>query len=101
MPPRSVGVMTVLGEKDAILHIWINPNTATKRTRNRVKEGGPLFQFFENKNRDGEILLRSEKTGWYGWLPLTEIGFQLIAGKLDKVEVEKNQSHSKKQKESE
>lgn len=53
--------------------VKINPGAASKRTRNRVKEGGPEFDFFENINRPGWLLLRSPKTGWFGWLPLEEI----------------------------
>jgi len=82
-------VIASLGEKDAILHVWVNSNAASKRTRKRIKECGPLFEFIKNENRDGEILLRSEKTGWFGWLPLREIGFQLIAGELGRATVEK------------
>ena len=53
--------------------VKINHHAASARTRNRVKEGGPEFDFFENGNRPGWILLRSPKTGWFGWLPLDEI----------------------------
>lgn len=53
-------------------------NTATKRTRNRVKEGGPVFEFFDNAHaRPGELLLRSPKTQWLGWLPISEIDWKL------------------------
>jgi hypothetical protein len=53
--------------------VTINHNAATKRTRNRVKEGGPSFEFFDNTNRPDSILLRSPKTGWFGWLPKSEV----------------------------
>ena len=76
-------MITSLDKKDAILHVWVNSNAASKRTRKRIKECGPLFEFIKNETRDGEILLRSEKTGWFGWLPLREIGFQLIAGEIN------------------
>jgi hypothetical protein len=60
-------------ESQGAVRVKINPNTACKRTRNRVKENGPLFEWFDNSNRPGEILLRGPLTGWFGWLPLDEI----------------------------
>ena len=58
--------------------VTINHNAATKRTRNRVKEGGPVFEFFDNAYaRPGELLLRSPKTQWLGWLPIDEIDWKL------------------------
>jgi hypothetical protein len=71
LPQRAVGL--VLPGPAGCMRVKINPNTATKRTRNRVKEGGPEFDFFDNKNRADSILLRSPKTGWFGWLPLNEV----------------------------
>lgn len=62
----------------ATVVVAINHNAATKRTRNRVKEGGPNFEFFENTNRPDSILLRSPKTGWFGWLPKSEIVWELV-----------------------
>lgn len=56
-----------------ILKIAINPNKASKRTRNRVKEAGGAFIYHKNSNRPGSILLKSQNTGWFGWLPLDEI----------------------------
>jgi hypothetical protein len=61
---------------DGNVHVKINHSTASKRTRNRVREGGPEFQYFINTNRIDSILLRSEKTGWMGWLPLSEIAWE-------------------------
>ena len=58
---------------ESTVRVAINPNAASKRTRNRVKEGGPEFERFKNDARAGEVLLRSKKTGWFGWLPLNEI----------------------------
>lgn len=60
-------------EASRVIKLRINPNTASKRTRNRVKESGPEFELFKNDARSGEVLLRSRKTGWFGWLPLREI----------------------------
>jgi hypothetical protein len=56
-----------------ILTIKKNGQTASLRTRNRVNDNGPEFQFIENLNRPGSILLKSIKTNWLGWLPENEI----------------------------
>lgn len=56
-----------------ILIIKKNGQTASLRTRNRVNDNGPEFQFIENINRPGSILLKSTKTSWLGWLPENEI----------------------------
>jgi hypothetical protein len=56
-----------------ILTINKNGQTASLRTRNRVNDNGPEFQFIENQNRPGSILLKSTKTNWLGWLPENEI----------------------------
>jgi hypothetical protein len=56
-----------------ILTIKKNGQTASLRTRNRVNDNGPEFQFIENLNRPGSILLKSTKTNWLGWLPENEI----------------------------
>lgn len=56
-----------------ILTIKKNPQTASGRTRNRINEAGPDFEFIENSNRPGSILLKSLKTNWFGWLPEDEI----------------------------
>lgn len=59
-----------------ILTIKKNGQTASGRTRNRINEAGPDFEFIENSNRPGQILLRSLKTNWFGWLPRNEIIIQ-------------------------
>jgi hypothetical protein len=56
-----------------ILTIKKNGQTASGRTRNRINEAGPDFEFIENSNRPGSLLLRSLKTNWFGWLPSNEI----------------------------
>jgi len=56
-----------------ILTIKKNPQTASRRTRNRINEAGPDFEFIENSNRPASILLKSFKTNWFGWLPENEI----------------------------
>lgn len=71
LPQRAMGF--VIPDPAGRMRVKINPNTATKRTRKRVKECGPEFDFFDNKNRADSILLRSPKTGWFGWLPLNEV----------------------------
>jgi len=54
--------------------VTINGATASKRTRNRVKEHGPRFMYVPNKNRADQILLKGvDGKGWNGWLPLWEI----------------------------
>jgi hypothetical protein len=56
-----------------------NGQTASKRTRNRVKENGPLFTFVKadiiHTTDAGRhcVLLRSTTTKWLGWLPVNEI----------------------------
>ena len=59
-----------------ILTIKKNPQTASGRTRNRINEAGPDFEFIENSNREGSILLKSLKTNWFGWLLQNEIIIQ-------------------------
>ena len=54
--------------------VTINGATASKRTRNRVKENGPRFLFVPNNNRAEQILLKGvDGKDWNGWLPLREI----------------------------
>lgn len=52
-----------------------NSQTASKRTRNRINEAGPEFILEKDfsPHRPDQILLRSTKTGWFGWLPKQEI----------------------------
>jgi len=56
-----------------ILTIKKNGQTASGRTRNRINKAGPDFEFIENSNRPGSLLLRSLKTNWFGWLSENEI----------------------------
>ncbi len=48
------------------------------RTRNRLKEHGPVFEFIKVRNpecfsgREG-ILVRSQKTDWLGWIEKNEV----------------------------
>jgi len=45
---------------------------ASQRTKNRIREHGPAFQFVEEAG--GSWLLRSGD--WFGWLPLNEFGVE-------------------------
>lgn len=58
-----------------ILTIKKNPQTASGRTRNRINEAGPDFELVKESgpHRPDEMLLRSTKTGWFGWLPKNEV----------------------------
>ena len=56
-----------------IITIKKNGQTASLRTRNRINDNGSDFEFIENSNRPGSILLKSLKTNWLGWLPENEI----------------------------
>ncbi len=70
--------MIELKVDDAIV-VKTNGQTASKRTRNRVKENGPLFTFVKadiiHTTDAGRhcVLLRSTTTKWLGWLPVNEI----------------------------
>ena len=66
-----------------ILTIKKNPQTASGRTRNRINEAGPDFQLIKESgpHRPNEILLKSTKTGWFGWLPKNEV---IIVSKFTK-----------------
>lgn len=53
-------------------------NNAHMRTKNRIRDNGPLFtfikeldnlDFFEGKG----ILVQSVKTEWFGWLPIEQL----------------------------
>lgn len=54
--------------------VTINGQTASKRTRNRVREHGPRFTVVKVDEAKNELLLRRpDSRGWFGWLPLREI----------------------------
>lgn len=58
-----------------ILTLDKNHQKASRRTRNRINEAGPTF-ILEKENghhRHNQMLLRSTKTGWFGWLPKDEV----------------------------
>ena len=69
------GLRLRVTKPDGTCTVRIRPGVATARTRRRVKNDGPFFEWFDNLNRPGSILLRSPVTGWFGWLPLDEIEF--------------------------
>ena len=58
--------------------VKINPEKARKKTRTRVKSCGPEFDLYHNANRTDSVLLRSPKTGWFGWLLLDEIKIESV-----------------------
>lgn len=55
------------------------PQVASQRTKNRIREHGPYFLKLRSSDSafcfDGApgILVESEKDGWVGWLPTTQI----------------------------
>jgi hypothetical protein len=57
--------------------LTINGQTASGRTRKKIKQFGPEFELVEvnivNPIRSDQVLLKSTKTGWFGWLPKNEI----------------------------
>lgn len=55
------------------IRVSINGQTASKRTRQRVRKFGPEFLLLP-KTKDGHILVAGlDGTGWNGWLPIREI----------------------------
>ena len=70
------------GNEGRVIHVAINPHSASKRTRNRVKEAGPAFTLVKvgmpASIREDAVLLRSITTGWFGWLPAGEIKIKEI-----------------------
>lgn len=50
---------------------------ASQRTKNRIRENGPHFKVRQSPRSVldlGEsVFLDSDKTGWFGWLPLSEV----------------------------
>jgi hypothetical protein len=57
-------------------------NFASLRTKNRIRENGPIFRMEKLGLIDGmegtAILLHSERTDWFGWLPLAELTLQKL-----------------------
>lgn len=72
--------MISLAEGDVVV-VKINGQTASKRTRNRVKENGPKFEFVKIAlthqtlalQGGRAVFLKSRTTNWIGWLPEREI----------------------------
>jgi len=69
--------------------ILISPtNTASKRTRERIKQHGPTFTVEDtNSTPDGQWLLRSGpdaswRLGWLGWLPRNEFHVECMGEKF-------------------
>ncbi len=64
--------------------VTINGQTASRRTRNRVREHGDRYIAFPNNNRNGQVLLTGlSKPQWNGWLPLNEIHITQIQMPLE------------------
>ena len=61
----------------SIVVVKINGQTSSLRTRNRVKQNGPLFVLIndstKNSKRVDQVLLQSITTNWFGWLKTSEI----------------------------
>lgn len=61
------------------VHVFVKANdSASKRTKNRVRENGPFFicesEITELPLFGGDsIFLKSKKTNWSGWIPVNEI----------------------------
>lgn len=58
--------------------ISIQPNKATRRTINRIREHGPDFVLMKSgvprcMDNQPSFLLSSVKDDWFGWLPTSEI----------------------------
>lgn len=52
--------------------------TASKRTINRIREHGPIFMVEQKEicaslENQEAVFVRSNRTGWFGWLPTAEI----------------------------
>ena len=71
--PESPAVTPDL-EQPITVYITPNPNTATQRTRNRIREHGPRFIHTPNNNKPDHILLTGlQEPHWQGWLAVGEI----------------------------
>ena len=61
---------------------------ASQRTKNRIRENGPRFNVRQSPRSVldlGEsVFLDSDKTGWFGWLPLSEVE---VAQQVDSIRV--------------
>lgn len=59
-----------------IVELKINGQTASGRTRKKIKQFGPEFEIVEvnitNARWVKQTLFRSTKSGWFGWLPNNE-----------------------------
>jgi hypothetical protein len=60
-----------------VVKLKINGQTASGRTRKKIKQFGPDFEIVEvnirNPRLSNQTLFRSVKSGWFGWLPNNEI----------------------------
>lgn len=56
-----------------MLNLRKNGQKASVRTRRIINKCGPEFVLHENQKKPGWILIKSTKTGWFGWLPQDEV----------------------------
>ena len=61
----------------AVCSVRINPHVASVKTRRAIKQNGPLFERLDKDKRKDSVYLRSLKTKWEGWLPVSEILFEI------------------------
>ena len=55
-------------------------NKASQRTKNRIRENGPVFNV--DWEKETEWLLHSHKTIWMGWLPRNEFHVECVGKKF-------------------
>jgi hypothetical protein len=59
-----------------LINLKINGQTATLRTRRVIKNSGPMFELWPKTTNDPKrrdwTLIKSTRTGWFGWLPNNE-----------------------------
>jgi|TARA_R110000765_G_scaffold364823_2_gene455036 hypothetical protein len=67
--------------KDIMKKIMISPtNKASQRTKNRIREHGPVFQVEDDERMASQWLLRSGE--WFGWLPRNEFHVECVGEKF-------------------
>lgn len=72
-----------------VCELKINGQTASKRTRNRIREHGPRFIIVDNPNRPGSTLVQSVTGKWIGWLPNNEF---IVVRAMVNVKVDQDES---------
>ena len=59
---------------------------AGQRTKNRIRENGPVFEFV-NESGSNWLFRAGE---WFGWLPRKEFHVELIDSAVDKFMIDKD-----------